>query len=111
MSRREPHFLVTDIIEAGNKIISYTADLSFDDFVGDDKTIDAVIRNFEIIGEAANRLPIDFKILHPEIEWHRIIGFRNRIVHDYFGIDHSIVWEIKISYLPDLILKLQSLAK
>lgn len=111
MSRREPHLLVTDIIEAGNKIISYTAELSFDDFVGDDKTIDAVIRNFEIIGEAANRLPIDFKILHPEIEWHRIIGFRNRIVHDYFGIDHSIVWEIKISYLPDLILKLQSLAK
>jgi uncharacterized protein with HEPN domain len=85
MSRREPHFLVTDIIEAGNKIISYTADLSFDDFVGDDKTIDAVIRNFEIIGEAANRLPIDFKILHPEIEWHRIIGFRNRIVHDYWS--------------------------
>jgi uncharacterized protein with HEPN domain len=110
MSRREPKLLVSDIIEAGTKIISYTENLSFDEFVGDDKTIDAVIRNFEIIGEAANRLPINFKILHPEIEWHRIIGFRNRIVHDYFGIDHSIVWEIKISYLPDLIRKLQSLS-
>jgi uncharacterized protein with HEPN domain len=60
------------------------------------KTIDAVIRNFEIIGEAANRLPEIFKDQHPDIDWHRIRGFRNRIVHDYMGIDYEIVWEIKI---------------
>ncbi len=58
--------------------------------------IDAVIRNFEVIGEAANKLPDEFKDAHPEINWHRIRGFRNRIVHDYFGVDLAILWKIKI---------------
>ncbi len=62
--------------------------------MNDSKTADAVIRNFEIIGEAANRLPEEFKDKHPEINWFRIRGFRNRIVHDYMGIDYEIVWTI-----------------
>ncbi|WP_205748114.1 HepT-like ribonuclease domain-containing protein [Dyadobacter luticola] len=86
MSKREPHLLVGDIIESGLKILSYTESLSFEDFIQYGKTVDAVIRNFEIIGEAANRLPDEFKDLHPDIDWHRIRGFRNRIVHDYFGM-------------------------
>lgn len=61
MSNRTPVLLVEDILDSGNKIIDYTNDLSFDDFIIDSKTVDAVIRNFEIIGEAANRLPEDFK--------------------------------------------------
>ena len=61
MSNRTPVFLVEYIIDSGNKIIDYTNELSFDDFIIDSKTVDAVIRNFEIIGEAANRLPEDFK--------------------------------------------------
>jgi uncharacterized protein with HEPN domain len=60
--------------------------------------VDAVIRNFEIIGEAANRLPEEFKEKYQHIDWHRIRGFRNRIVHDYFGIDYQIVWQIKESF-------------
>ncbi len=106
MSRRAPLLLIEDIIDSGNKIIEYTNNLSFNDFTNDSKTIDAVIRNFEIIGEAANRLPENFKEEHSEIDWHRIRGFRNRIVHDYFGIDYAIVWEIKNSFLPNLISKL-----
>jgi uncharacterized protein with HEPN domain len=109
MSKRDPHLLIEDIIDSGNKILEYTKDLTFDEFLMDNKTADAVVRNFEIIGEAANRLPEDFKDAHPEIDWHRIRGFRNRIVHDYFGIDYSIVWEIKKSYLPQLIASLLSL--
>lgn len=109
MSKREPFLLVEDIIDSAHKIIEYTADLSFQEFIADSKTIDAVIRNFEIIGEAANRLPEDFKELHPNIDWHRIRGFRNRIIHHYFGIDYSIVWEIKESFLPHLITSLRSL--
>ena len=69
----------------------------------DDKTIDAVVRNFEIIGEAANRIDPDFRDNNPEIEWKRIRGFRNRIVHDYFGIDYEIVWSIVETYLDELI--------
>lgn len=109
MSKREPTLLVEDIIDSANKIIEYTRNLSFEDFTKDSKTTDAVIRNFEIIGEAANRLPEDFKDQHSNINWHRIRGFRNRIVHDYFGIDYSIVWKIKESFLPDLIISLKSL--
>ncbi len=109
MSKREPNLLVEDIIDSGKKILEYTNNLSFEDFTKDGKTIDAVIRNFEIIGEAANRLPDEFKENHPEIDWHRIRGFRNRIVHDYFGIDFTIVWKIINSFLPTLITKLEKL--
>ncbi|MBV4357414.1 HepT-like ribonuclease domain-containing protein [Pinibacter aurantiacus] len=109
MSKRLPELLISDIVDSGNKILSYTNNLSFEQFVSDSKTVDAVIRNFEIIGEAANRLPEDFKDLHLDIDWHRIRGFRNRIVHDYFGIDYSIVWIIKESFLPGMITKLKSL--
>jgi uncharacterized protein with HEPN domain len=103
MSKREPILLIEDIIESANKIITYTNDMSFDEFINDDKTIDAVIRNFEVIGEAANRLPDEFKENRNLIDWHKIRGFRNRIVHDYMGIDYSIVWEIKNNFLPSLI--------
>jgi uncharacterized protein with HEPN domain len=109
MSKREPRLLIEDIIDSGKKILEYTENMTFDEFVNDNKTVDAVIRNFEIIGEASARLPENFKEAHPEIDWHRIRGFRNRIVHDYFGIDYSIVWEIKKSFLPQLLSSLLSL--
>jgi uncharacterized protein with HEPN domain len=109
MSKREPDLLITDIIDSAQKILEYSSGMSFDDFLRDSKTLDAVIRNFEIIGEASNRLPDQFKDQHTSIDWARLRGFRNRIVHHYFGIDYSIVWQIKESYLPDLLKKLTSL--
>ncbi|MEO8823548.1 MAG: DUF86 domain-containing protein [Ginsengibacter sp.] len=109
MSKREPYLLVEDIIDSADKILDYTRNFSFEQFTRDSKTIDAVIRNFEIIGEAANRLPEDFKDKYPNIDWHRIRGFRNRIVHDYFGVDFSIVWEIIETFLPSLIETLKTL--
>jgi uncharacterized protein with HEPN domain len=77
--------------------------MSFEQFCEDEKTIDAIIRNFEVIGEAANRLSQDFKDHHLEVDWHRIRGFRNRIVHDYAGVDLSIVWNIIENFLPKMI--------
>ena len=109
MSKRNPLLLISDMIESGQKILEYTAGLTFEQFVSDSKTVDAVIRNFEIIGEAANRLPEEFKDNHPDIEWHRIRGFRNRIVHDYSGIDYHIVWQIKENFLPETIEKLSKI--
>ncbi|HPR30859.1 MAG TPA: DUF86 domain-containing protein [Prolixibacteraceae bacterium] len=91
------------MFQSTQKIKQYTKDLDFDSFLSDDKTIDAVVRNFEIIGEAANRIDPDFKENNLEIEWTRIRGFRNRIVHDYFGIDYEIVWEIIENYIDNLI--------
>ena len=102
MSKREPLLLLEDIIESIQKIKKYTAGLSKDDFLNDDKTVDAVIRNFEIIGEAANRIPDEIREKFLIVNWHRIKGFRNRIVHDYMGIDYEIVWEIIEKDLDDL---------
>jgi uncharacterized protein with HEPN domain len=102
MSKRTPDLLIEDILESVNKIKAFTKGMSFDKFIHDEKTIDAVIRNFEIIGEASNRLPEEYRSKHDNVEWKRMIGFRNRIIHDYFGIDHSIVWNIIQKYLPGL---------
>ncbi|MES1181800.1 MAG: DUF86 domain-containing protein [Flavobacterium sp.] len=102
MSKRTPQLLLEDILESSRKILLYTDGLSFEQFLADDKTIDAVIRNFEIIGEAANRLPEEIREQYSGIDWSRIKGFRNRIVHDYMGIDYKIVWLIKESFLPQL---------
>lgn len=102
MSKREPVLLLQDISESIDKIKLYTEGMTFDQFENDNKTIDAVIRNFEIIGEAANRIPDEIKDKYNEVNWHKIRGFRNRIVHDYMGVDLEIIWEIIQNYLGDL---------
>ena len=109
MSRRDTQLLIEDILEAANRILTYTRDLSFEDFTADQKTVDAVARNFEIIGEAASRLPEEFKSKHTEINWIRITGLRNRIIHEYFGVDYSLVWKIKLDYIPQLISSLEQI--
>ena len=109
MSKRSNSILIDDILESGYKIIKYTAGLSYSEFENDDKTIDAVIRNFEIIGEAANRLTEEFKDNYPSIDWYKIRGFRNRIVHDYAGVDLEIVWMILKEFLPQMILEIENL--
>ena len=102
MSKRSPQLLIEDILDASGKIKTYLTGYTFETFSTDSKTIDAVIRNFEIIGEAANRIPQDFKEQYEHIEWYKIIGFRNRIIHDYMGVDLSIVWHISENFLPKL---------
>ena len=89
-----------DIIDACTSIQDYTRSYTFEQFSNDNKTIDAVVRNLEIIGEAANRLPKDFTDQHPKIEWVKIIGLRNRIVHEYFGVDLQMIWQILKKDLP-----------
>ncbi len=84
MSKRDVLLLLDDMLQSAQKIKRYTKNLDYDSFLMDDKTIDAVVRNFEIIGEAANRIDPDFRTNNPEVEWKRIRGFRNRIVHDYW---------------------------
>jgi uncharacterized protein with HEPN domain len=109
MSRRATPLLVEDVWEAIEKIERYVAGLDRDAFLNDEKTIDSVVRNLEIIGEAANRLPENFRTQHSEIEWRKIIGLRNRVVHGYFSIDIEIVWEILQKDLPSFKSKLSSI--
>ncbi len=102
MSKRPIDLLINDIREAIVRIESYIEGMSFEDFTQDQKSIDAVARNLEIMGEAANRLPDDFKESHSDIEWYKIVGLRHRIVHEYFGVDLQIIWQILHKDLPEL---------
>jgi len=98
-----------DILQSAIKIQRYTANKTLDTFLEDEILIDAIFRNFEIIGEAANRLEETFKLSNNDINWIRISGLRNRIIHEYFGIDLSTIWKIKESYLPSLIVQITQL--
>ena len=109
MSKREPQLLLQDIVDSIEKIKIYTSGMDIREFLQDDKTIDAVIRNFEIIGEAANRIPEEVREKFQEVNWHRIRGFRNRIVHDYMGIDYEIVWEIIVTVLDKLNIQIRDI--
>ena len=85
---------IDDIIEAIIKIKSYTKGMGYKSFSQDNKTVDAVLRNLEIIGEAAKGIPENIRQKNSEIEWQKIIGLRNVLIHQYSGIDLEIVWEI-----------------
>ncbi|MFB0553244.1 MAG: DUF86 domain-containing protein [Phycisphaerae bacterium] len=102
MSKRPINLLLNDIRQAIDRIEQYIKNLSFDAFSDDQKSVDAVVRNLEIIGEAASRVPDEFKEKYPEIEWYKVVGLRHRIVHEYFGIDLEIIWQILQKDLPEL---------
>jgi|SRR4030042_1997320 len=101
MSRDYKVFL-EDILQSIDKINRYITGMSLETFSSDEKTIDAVVRNLEIIGEATRRLPDEVRIRHSDIEWIRIIGLRNIIVHDYPSINLRIIWDISKNKLPVL---------
>jgi len=81
------------------------------DFCNDAKTIDAVIRNLEIIGEAARRLPEEIRIKFPDVEWHKIISLRNILIHEYPGIDLETIWNIIESKLSQLEKQIKKIIK
>jgi uncharacterized protein with HEPN domain len=94
MPKRDSLVLVNDISTALGRISSYVQGMDKDAFLNDQKTIDAVTRNLEIVGEAASQMDEFIKNRFPDIPWHRIVGLRHRIVHDYFGVDTSLIWGI-----------------
>jgi uncharacterized protein with HEPN domain len=89
-----------DLLSALGRVFEYTAGLDFAGFKKDYKTVDAVIRNFEIIGEAAKNIPSDIKKQYPEVPWSEMYLLRNKVSHEYFGIDYEIIWDIIINHLP-----------
>ncbi|HDH97813.1 MAG: DUF86 domain-containing protein [Deltaproteobacteria bacterium] len=94
MSERDPRLYCDDILESGSAILDFVEGLSFEDFCDDRKTYSAVIREFEIIGEAVSKLPESFRERRPDVEWQDIKDFRNLLSHEYFGVDLEIVWNI-----------------
>jgi len=91
---RDYRVYLDDIVEAIGKIEEYTRGFSLDDLRKNSMALDAVIRNLEIIGEAAKRIPEDVRRRHPEIEWKKVGGLRDILAHEYFGVDIEILWDI-----------------
>ena len=109
MSKRDPLVLLEDILLAIQKIGRYTSQMDHEAFLRDELVIDGVARNLEIIGEAVRQLSEEFRRVHSQIPWTQIAGLRNRIVHDYFGLDLEIIWEIIQHDLPELEKKVRAL--
>jgi uncharacterized protein with HEPN domain len=91
---RDPRLFLEDIQFGCKKILRYTAGMEFNDFVLNELTYDAVIRNLEIIGEAARNVPSEICEKHPEVEWRAMAALRNIVAHEYFGVKEEIIWEI-----------------
>jgi len=99
--RREAQYL-TDIVEAADAIKQFLAGVRSEDFFKDELRQSAVLQKLIVIGEAAARLPKEFRAQYPEIEWTDIVGFRNIAVHAYFSVNWSIVWTTAMQDVPDL---------
>lgn len=93
--KRKHEFMdyIEDILDAVEKIEQFTGGMSYGEFSRDAKTVFAVIRAFEIIGEATKNVPPAFRQRHPEIPWKKMAGMRDKMIHEYFGVDHEVVWK------------------
>ena len=111
MSERDFQLYLADILDSANAVSKYVHDMQFEDFCNDRKTYSAVIREFEIIGEAIGKLPDDLKQKRPDIEWQDIKDFRNLLIHEYFGVDLEIVWKIIQEDLPVLLDAIKEIQK
>lgn len=106
---REWRFYIQDMIEFGEKVLSYTEGMDQDAFIADGLTYDATLRNLELIGEAATHIPIEVREAYPEIPWRAIVGARNRLAHAYLGIRDDVIWTIIQDAVPKLLPALRKL--
>jgi len=107
--KRDLKLFINDIIEAMESIENFVEGMSREEIVQDDKTSSAVIRKFEVIGEATKHLPDWLKEEYPDVPWRTMAGMRDKLIHAYFGIDYVLVWDaIKIE-LPELKPRLQEI--
>ncbi|MFZ3065490.1 MAG: DUF86 domain-containing protein [Nitrospirota bacterium] len=100
--RRAYKLYLEDILSSIQKIQNYAGDASLENIIKDEMRIDAIVRNFEVIGEASRNIPQEIKDKYPTVEWRKISDFRNILAHEYFGIDYDIMWDIIQSKLPTL---------
>lgn len=111
MKKKEPIFFLKDIENSLNKIFKYTQGISYNEFVENDLVKDAVERNFEIIGEAVKNLSEDFRNQYPNIPFKQVAGMRDKLIHDYFGVDYEILWKTIQDKLPQFKSEIDELIK
>jgi len=109
--KRDYRLFLKDIIQAMEAIEKFVEGMDFEQFIGDDKTSSAVIRKFEILGEAAKNIPNWIREKYPHIPWRRIVGMRDRLIHAYFGIDYKLVWDAIKVEIPKLKPELEKILK
>ncbi len=109
MSNRSDKDFLLDIQEATRRIKSYTYEMTYEEFLSDTRTQDAVIRNIEIIGEATKKLSVGLRTQYPDVPWREMSGTRDRLIHNYFGVDIEVVWKISIAELSDLALQIMEI--
>lgn len=109
MSKREDIDFVRDIKESMERITSYTSNMEYEDFAQDNKTQDAVIRNIEIMGEAVKSLSEKLRKDNACIPWKEIAGTRDKLIHDYFGVNIDIVWNIIEEEIPELLPRIKNI--
>ncbi len=102
MSSRDWIFRIRDILGAIEKIDRYVKNMTISDFQKDELVVDAVVRNFEIMGEASKNIPLSIRRSYPDIPWSQMSGMRDILVHEYFGVDVKILWHTTQTYLPPL---------
>jgi len=102
MKNRTHRDYIEDIFASIGDIASFIEGMTKDDFLGDRKTINAVIRSFEVIGEATKKIPAPFKKKHPSIPWKKMAGMRDKMIHEYFGVDLDILWQTAKEDIPTL---------
>jgi len=109
--KRDYRLFVEDILDSTEKIEEFVADMSFDEFVNDDKTSSAVMRKLEIIGEATKNLPGDIRRKYKGLPWREMARMRDKITHAYFGINYKIVWNVIKERLPEIKPTIQQILK
>lgn len=109
MPKRSNREFIRDMKEAIDRIQEYTKGMDYEQFLQDTKTQDAVIRNIEIIGEAAKNLSSDFRKKYAHLDWKKIAGMRDKIIHFYFGVKWDIVWGVIKDKIPALSIQINSI--
>lgn len=107
--KRDCQLFIKDIIAAMNSIEEFVGDMTLEGLKADEKTSSAVIRKFEIIGEASKHIPPEIRGKHKDIQWKSMAGMRDRLIHAYFGIDYNLVWPAIKSEIPSLKPKLKKM--
>jgi uncharacterized protein with HEPN domain len=111
MSKRGDREFISDIKEAIKRINAYKDNMDYKEFLGDIKTQDAVIRNLEIIGEAAKNISETLKKKYPQVPWKDMARFRDKVIHFYFGVNYDIVWNVAINELPKVFREIKKILK
>ena len=107
----EPRDFLRHILVEAEYLISQTAGLTFDAFVANPTLCRAFVRSLEIIGEATKKVPMDLRAQYPDVDWRGMAGMRDRLIHDYFGVDYELVWDVVQHRVPELRQQLESILK